>query len=343
MRLYILLLIPFFWMSCQNKKDKGTGVKEVVFEMKTYTLESIIDFSETLKKDDEIVSISIDKKGINTLIMHSAPQYRTKNGMFAVIKSENPKNYTFIRHDLMGNELSKTVIKNEYFNFYNVNYLPTNEILLICGRSRFKSETDIDKNARVYNLKGILLRDFIAGDGIQDVKIDSKGNIWTSYFDEGILGNYGWNNPIGSSGLICWNKDGEKLWEFEPIHGLERMMDCYAMNIDLDDNIWFYYYTEFPLVKLNNEKTMEFWETKTSGSSSLNISKDIILMAGGYDNDNFELFEFKGAKLKTSKKIKFTTKEGTELSKINYITSFGSNIGFLNDKKVYLTDLSRIK
>lgn len=343
MRLNILLFFLIALASCRNNENKKTENNEMIFGTKTLTIKPIIDFSDKLEKDDEIISVSVDNNGINTLIIHSAPEYRTENGMFAIIKSEKPKDYSFIRHDLKGNEISRTVIKNEYFNFHNVNYLPTKEILLICGRSRYKSETEIDRNARIYNSNGELAREFIAGDGIQDVKVDIKGNIWTSYFDEGIFGNYGWNNPVGSSGLICWNDKGEKIWEFEPINGLEHMADCYAMNIDSDNNTWFYYYTEFPLVKLNNSKQIEFWETKIEGSSSLNISDTKVLMDNGYDDNNFVLFEVKGDKLKKSKKIKFQGVEKIELNKRNYISSFGSNIGFLEKNKIYLTNMKEIK
>jgi len=343
MRLINLFAILIILVSCKNKEGNKTENGGMIFGTKSQTVEAVVDFSEILEKDDEIITVSIDKDGINTLIIHSAPKYRTENGMFAVIKSEQPKDYTFFRHDLKGSEVLKTVIKNEYFNFHNVNYLPSKEILLICGRSRYKSETEIDKNARIYNSNGELIRDFIAGDGIQDVKIDTKGNIWTSYFDEGIFGNYGWNNPIGVSGLICWDKEGEKVWEFAPTDGLDHMSDCYAMNIDSDNNTWFYYYTEFPLVKLDNSKQITFWETNIGGSSSLNISGNKILMADGYNENNFVLFEIKKNKLKKIKKFKFKDEENDELNKRNYISSFGSNIGFLARNKIYLTNMSEIK
>lgn len=310
---------------------------------KTLTLKPIIDFTDKLKKEDEIISVSIDNSGINTLIIHCEPEYRTEDGMFAAIKSAKPKDYTFIRHDLNGNEISTTVIQSEYFNFHHVNYLPTEEILLICGRSRYKSESDIDNNARIYNLNGELVREFIAGDGIEDVKVDLQGNIWTSYFDEGIFGNYGWHDPIGYSGLICWNDKGEKIWEFEAPDGLEHMADCYAMNIDSDNNTWFYYYTEFPLVKLTTSKQIEFWETNVGGSSSLNISGSNILMDNGYDKSNFVLFEVKENKLKKLRKIKFQNEDKVKLNKTNYISSFGSNLGFLEENKIYLTNIDNME
>ncbi|WP_176444820.1 hypothetical protein [Paenibacillus herberti] len=40
-------------------------------------------------------------------------------------------------------------------------------------------------------------REFLLGDGIQSVQVTDKGIIWTSYFDEGVFGNNGWDKPIG--------------------------------------------------------------------------------------------------------------------------------------------------
>lgn len=317
-------------------------LNEMIFKTKSLKIQPIINLSDKLENKDEIKSVSIDKNGINVLIIHSATEYKTENGMFALITSDQPKHYTFIRFDLKGNEISRTLIKDEYYNFHNVNFLPTKEILLICARSRYINENDIDKNARIYNLNGDLLRDFVLGDGIQDVQIDNDGNIWTSYFDEGIFGNYGWNQPIGESGLVCWNKDGQKVWEFEPTKGIGYITDCYAMNIDAKNNTWFYYYTEFPLVKLNNSKQIKYWNTNIEGSSSLNISDNKVLMADGYNENDFILFEIKEDSLKKTKKIKFKNEKNQELNKQNYITSFGSNIGFLKDNKIYLTNVNRI-
>ena len=343
MRLIKSMLILIIVVSCQNKENKNSENSEMIFGTKSHIVQPIINLSEKLEREDEIISVSVDRNGINALIINAAPQYRTENGMFAVIKSDEPKDYVFIRFDLNGNEIFSTIIKDEYYNFHHVNFLPTGEILLICARCRYENENEIDKNARIYNLEGELLRDFIAGDGIQDVQVDNEGNIWTSYFDEGILGNFGWNQPIGSPGLICWNKDGQQIWEFEPIDGLDYMTDCYAMNIDADNNIWFYYYTDFPLVKLDNSKEIKFWNTDGRGSSSLNISDNKILMADGYRQNDFILFEIQGDKFMKTKKVRFKNEENQDLNKRNYMTSFGSNICFLKDNKIYLTDMNEIK
>lgn len=307
-----------------------------------HKIKPVVDFSNILENDDKVIAGSIDQNGINTLIIHQKPEYRTSDGTSAIIKSTKPKDYTFFRHDFNGEKVLKTKIKNEYFNFHNVNFLPNNKILLTCGRCRYVSKTQIDKNARVFKVDGTLLRDFILGDGIEDIKIDSTGNIWTSYYDEGIFGNFGWTEPVGSSGLICWDKLGKKIWEIKPTPPIEYISDCYAMNIDSENNTWFYYYSDFYLVKLSNEKRIEYWQPKIKGSSSINIMGNMVLMAEGYDGKNFELFAANWESFDSLKKINFCTDKGVALKKGHYISSSGANIGFLHDNKIYLTHMSAL-
>jgi len=314
----------------------------MIFGKKTYSVDRNIDLSRFLSYEDEVVASSIDQGHINVLVIHSAPKYRTENGMFAITKSEAPKDFTFLRFDFDGNIVVRTIIAEEYYNFHHACFLPSNEILLICGRCRFKSVEDVDKNARIYDLNGNLKRDFVAGDGIQDVKVNRKGLIWISYFDEGIFGNYGWEKPIGYPGLISWDNKGEKVWEFEPTGDLDHMADCYAMNIDSDDKVWFYYYTEFKVIKLNEKNEFEVWDCDLSGSSSINIANNRILMADGYDGDDFQLFEI-GTKLKRKKKVKFKNQNGDELKKGQYVSSDGSLIGFFDKNQFYWIDLNELK
>ncbi|PIY08513.1 MAG: hypothetical protein COZ18_11875 [Flexibacter sp. CG_4_10_14_3_um_filter_32_15] len=336
------------------------------FEPQSYTVKEITDISKTLKKEDEVVSISVDVNGVNILLAHSPIQYRTKDGMSLLIRSKKPKDYTFLRYDLEGNQTVKAVIKDEYFNFRWAKFLPTNEIILITSRCEYRDKNDFDKNAKVYNLKGELERDFTVGDGLNDVRIDKKGNVWTSYFEEGIYGNYGWGvqelgvwtsytdedtdkndidgTPLGASGLVCWSNKGEKIWSFKPVEELDYISDSPSINIDDEDNTWLNYYIyfphdhlEYPLVKLNSEKQMEFLKNGPIRSSSYNILGNKIVAAGYY----FELFEINGQNATKLKDIIFKSKEGIELNK-SYIKSFGSHIGFFKDQKIYLTNVSEV-
>jgi hypothetical protein len=345
-----------------NKKKNKT----MELTPQSYIVKEIFDISKILKKKDEVVSISVDVNGVNILLTHAPIQYRTKDGTFSLIRSKKPNNYTFLRYDLEGNQTVKADIKNEYFNFSKANFLPTNEIILVTSRCEYRDKNDFDKNARVYNLKGELVRDFTVGDGLTDVIIDKKGNVWASYCEEGIYGNYGWGaqeigvwtsytdedtdkndidgTPLGASGLVCWSNKGEKIWSFKPIEGLDYISESCSINIDDEDNTWFCYYIdlpldqmEYPLVKLNSEKQMEFLKNERLCLRWYNILGNKIMVASYY----FTLLEINGKETNKLKEIIFKSKEGIELNK-SYIKSFGSHISFFKDGKVYLTNISEV-
>lgn len=129
------------------------------------------------------------------------------------------------------------------------------------------------------------------GDGIQSVQATSNGIIWTSFFDEGIFGNFGWNDPVGACGLVAWNAEGNKIYDFQPIDDLDCICDCYALNVESDADVWLYYYTDFPLVHLHHRKVQSVWNMSIDGSDSFAISGHRVLFRGGYDDRNtYHLF-----------------------------------------------------
>src|SRR3954463_6445366 len=51
-------------------------------------------------------------------------------------------------------------------------------------------------NARVIDAPGLTVRELLFGDGIKDVQTSALGEIWVSYFDEGVYGGV-WRSPSG--------------------------------------------------------------------------------------------------------------------------------------------------
>jgi hypothetical protein len=74
-------------------------------------------------------------------------------------------------------------------------------------------------------------REILLGGGIKGTQATASGVIWSSYFDEGIFGNYGWHDPIGASGLVARDTTGDTLYQYAPTDALDDMADCYAMNV----------------------------------------------------------------------------------------------------------------
>ena len=116
--------------------------------------------------------------------------------------------------------------------------------MLVGARCTYYGNDQYDLNAKVCDRDGKLL-----GDGIQSVQVTENGTIWTSYFDEGIFGNYGWSDPIGSCGMLAWDEHGNKLYE----NHAADIADCYALNVVNEDQVWFYYYTDFELGCISGE------------------------------------------------------------------------------------------
>ncbi|HEX4591230.1 MAG TPA: hypothetical protein VH120_14940, partial [Gemmataceae bacterium] len=201
---------------------------------------------------------------------------------------EQPQEYRVL--GLSGSQTAIDVaIERERFNIHDIQPLP-DELLLVCARSYYKGPDNSEKNGRVYTRDGKFAREILLGDGIQSVQATSKGVIWTSYFDEGVFGN-GWQSPIGASGLVAWDSAGNKLYEFQPRDGLDSICDCYALNVESEEDVWLYYYTEFPLVRLRRREIESVWEMPLRGSGAFAVSAGHVLFRGGYeDPDTYQLF-----------------------------------------------------
>ncbi len=128
-------------------------------------------------------------------------------------------------------------------------------------------------------------RRFLVGDGIQNVQTTAGGLIWTSFFDEGVFGNYGWERPVGESGLIAWDRSGIRVFT----NSEADIADCYALNVVSDEEVWFYYYTDFKLCRLSGpaaQPKVSFFDPRLAGSSILATDGSRFLMDQGYNKQD---------------------------------------------------------
>lgn len=202
-------------------------------------------------------------------------------------------------------------------------------ILMVYSRCCY-NRGNPDKNATILNLDGRIINKYCFGDGIQDVYVRHDNTIVTSYFDEGIFGNYGWGyingvQPIGEPGLIVWNEAGEQLF-----HAEHDMADCYAMNIDDQNRIWYYYYDDFKLVCLSDCGEKEF-DPHIEGAEFFVLTDDgrkVIFDSGYDDRGAYEVFDL--YKNDQNEKLRFLFKDD-ELLLYNH-QSYGSKAGFVDEK-----------
>jgi hypothetical protein len=243
--------------------------------------------------DGQLVAFNVGPDQLTYLVIALEPlDYRIEQpgwASFAKTIPQQPQKYRVVA--LSGPQpVLDVVIKGERFNIHDVQPLG-DELLLVCARSHYKEPGDFEENGRVYTRDGTFAREILLGDGIESVQATSQGVIWTSYFDEGVFGNFGWQDPVGASGLVAWDAAGNRLYDFQPNDGLDSICSCYALNVESEEDVWLYYYTEFPLVHLHGREINSVWKMALKGSRAFAISAGHALFCGGYkDRDTYQLF-----------------------------------------------------
>lgn len=163
-------------------------------------------------------------------------------------------------------------------------------VLLVGARCRWTPE-NVERNGLAVDWDGNELARFTLGDGIEDVRTTPDGRtIWVSYFDEGVFGNYGWSHPgppaIGSAGLVAFSMDGSVQRTYDPeAAGTAQICDAYAVNVVADGEVWVYFYTEFPLVRVD-PRGYQTWRLGIGGASALAVKGRRVLLFGDYDEKN---------------------------------------------------------
>src|ERR1051325_8079456 len=164
----------------------------------------------------ELVAFDVGPNGLVYLVIALKPlDYHIvrAGATFARTTPQEPQDYRVIA--LRGDQTVRDIhIDGEQFNVHSIQPLGA-KLLLTCTRSYYRGEQDFDLNGRLYSSDGAFEKELLLGDGICSVQVDPHEIIWTSYFDEGIFGNCGWRNPIGACGLVAWDTDGNKLYEFQ--------------------------------------------------------------------------------------------------------------------------------
>jgi hypothetical protein len=186
---------------------------------------------------------------------------------------------------LDGSSVRAVGLEGVHVRFPSVQLLPDDEILLVGSRCRFDEDRRVDEdNAFVFGPDGAERRHFMLGDGIEDIQVDRHGHIWVSYFDEGVFGRVVWGGeqvPPAASGLIAVDRWGRIQWRYRPPEGVDGIDDCYALNV-ADDATWAYYYSAFPLVRIDPDGSVTAWTTDREPSKAIAVSSERVLFVEGY-------------------------------------------------------------
>ncbi len=312
---------------------------------KTIRLSPIASLAEFIGAG-ELVAFNVGPDGVAYFVIALGTlDYRFENtggASFAKTVPDRSQSYRVV--GLSGSQpVLDVAIQAEKFNIHDIQPL-ADELLLVCSRSRYKSRDNFEKNGRVYTRDGTLTREILLGDGIQSVQTTAEGVIWTSFFDEGVFGNYGWSNPVGASGLVAWDSAGNKIYEFQPSAGLDSICDCYALNVESADDVWLYYYTQFPLVHLHRREIASFWQMPEKGSDAFAICAGHALFRGGYkDRDVYRLFSLRRTgRVEFVEEITFGDREGNPLV-ADRVVGRGDAIHFTCDSYLYRVDIPTVR
>jgi hypothetical protein len=300
-----------------------------------------IDIQPTFDVTDEFLDYTLIHASLGPnleiccLGVNSLPQ--RIEGMFTPSKTETNHQYKVLV--LNRDTKDSLVLYDQKWNYHFIQPLGDNERLVVAARCTRYEDGSYDLNGKVFSSEGILIREFLLGDGIQGVATTKNGRIWTSYFDEGVFGNYGWDHPVGSSGLLAWDKNGERIFSYNGEAGY--ICDCYALNVLGDDDVWFYFYTDFNLVHLSKDSMISY-KPGIDGSDGFVIYDKYVLFRGGYDDhDTYTLFEIgDNQTLQKQKDIIFT--DGISKIQADTIYCRGQHMLIQVDMKLYHISLDEI-
>ena len=229
--------------------------------------------------DDKLVAASVGPDG-EAIVLWSAADgaeaMRSRTG-----RPVGARVITY--YPLPGHEV---VIRDLGIAFPEVQPLPGDRTLIVGARCRWYSKGP-ERNAIVVDADGLPVAEGTLGDGIQEVLTTPSGLIWVGYFDEGVLGNYGWGgpgpDPIGSPGIVRFTPDLRVDWRYPYNAEGGSIIDAYALNVS-GETAWSSYYTDFPIVRIKSG-SITTWRGGVRGVQALIIGEGRCALIGGYGAD----------------------------------------------------------
>lgn len=186
--------------------------------MHTVNLSHGVNLKELLGKYEislsSVVCIKLGYDG-NIYVLLSSHIPERIDGMFVNTVANSDYSALVLIADWQNEEIiSHSLVKlgRHRMNFHFLQPIG-DDFLLLGARCEYSKTRGPEMNAAIVNSSGEVLCEFCLGDGIEDCIVTADERIITSYFDEGVFGNYGWDSPIGSSGLVVWDRGGNVLWE----------------------------------------------------------------------------------------------------------------------------------
>jgi hypothetical protein len=259
------------------RKNKGVPACRMGTR-KQVVAEQLLEFA-TVVGDRHLIAVTVGPSLDPILLsLGQTPDYRVHKARASFPKRRAASPNRFRVHFQAGEEWLGIDLAETNENYHAVQPLPAGKWLLVRGRATDEQ----DHNAHVHAPDGLWLGSLHAGDGIEDVQAAVGGNVWVSYFDEGVFGD----TALGQSGLVCFDQGGQPVFRLDELGDpiLRSMADCYALNVCSAREVWLYFYTDFPLVRLLDRKVAGHWMMPIAGSHAFAVDGERVLLAGSYDH-----------------------------------------------------------
>jgi hypothetical protein len=186
--------------------------------------------------------------------------------------------------------------------------------------------------AVVYDERGRTQKTLDLGDASEDVQTTPNGHIWVSYFDEGVFGN-----GIGQNGVVCFDSEGQPLFkysEFAQRNQLPFVVDCYAMNVVSEEEVWLSYYSDFPLVVIRNLKLDRVWREFGCLQSGFALLGDSVISQKCYASPS-ELIRRRLSGVDPQEAIEAINEEGAPIRGEWAVTGRGPHLYLRNETSLY--------
>ncbi|MFE3189425.1 hypothetical protein ACFXHA_10480 [Nocardia sp. NPDC059240] len=221
-------------------------------------------------------------------------------------------------------------------------------LLLAGARCRWNADTGAQHNAVVYDAEGSVVRTGTLGDGINRIVVTPTDRIWVGYFDEGVIGNYGWGRngtpePIGASGLLAFDLQLQPEWRYRSPENIGPITDCYALNA-VDETVWASYYTDFPIVSVADGQVTA-WNNQITGAAHLLVAPDhtMALVGGSPGQGNrISAGRLGPSSFDVTNQYRLTMPDGSEPPRETHLIGRGQSLHAIVNDRWYRLDLDTL-
>lgn len=289
----------------------------------------IADLHEELKYATPL-SIAIGHHN-DVFVLLAEEQPPLINGTFPATFTEKAYSYQVIH--LKDGQKTVLHLPEEMWNYHHVQPIDDDHVLLVCARSYYHDAQNIEENARVYDKNGHFIRSFCLGDGIEYVYVTKNQEIWTGYFDEGVFGNYGWEVPVGRSGLVGWDASGHKIDSLEEDREYS-IFECLSLNSTVDGEIWFFFSIDSKIGVRKEGRTLYYSPEDIFFRTFAVNGEMIVAHRGRGERTLFEL-QREGDVYKTVREIELMKPDGTPVEP-QLVSNRESLLLFLDGDELYM-------